>query len=320
MKTVAVLIAACCAWATVQGCGSGTSTTVGAGDDGGSSSGHLDTGSSGSSGASGSSGDPAGCTGCTAQQICAQGKCQDLPAACPCPLESYCELSTNTCKVGCAAQGQCSSGRYCDLESRTCKTGCLVDDAECGQGKICQAHACVLGCRSDAGCGNASLLCEGGMCVAKCTSCPDDGNLCTTDTCVRDKCVHAPVTNGTACAADTNECTVDSCQSGMCAHLAATVLTICDKANTPNNGMFTPEARACTGTSCATPKQYCAKHVDGKWYLDRTGAVTECSCNGTSMVVRFPDNVSSTKACTRCDTTTVPDSGNGSAIPFVGCW
>ena len=140
MKTIAAALLGCCAWVMVQGCGSGTSTTGGApaaAADGGSSSGNPgDDGSSGKPGAD--------CMGCTAQQICVTGKCQELPATCPCPLDSYCELGTNTCRPGCAAgDADCSAGRYCDAAARACKIGCR-GDAECkSTNGACKNHACV---------------------------------------------------------------------------------------------------------------------------------------------------------------------------------
>lgn len=266
----------------------------------------------------------AGCDdACGSDAVCENGACVPLPSTCPCPKESYCDLATNSCKVGCTEQDQCNAGRYCDEAARSCKSGCLEADAECGSGKICVDHACIAGCRKDADCGSSALICEDQACVPKCTTCPDDGNPCTTDKCVRAECVHQAVADGKACTADANECTVDACKSGTCQHSAPTALTICDKANTPNNGMFVPEARACagaSGTTCTPPKKYCAYHADNRWYVDQTGWVKECLCNGTDMVVMYTDNSFSTQGCTRCAKTTVPDSGNGTPIPFVGCW
>jgi hypothetical protein len=50
--------------------------------------------------------------------------------ACPCALESYCDLTTNTCKPGCTDDAQCKPGRTCDLATRACKDKC--SGAACG--------------------------------------------------------------------------------------------------------------------------------------------------------------------------------------------
>ena len=111
------------AWVLAAGCSSGP-TTTGGGPDGGTTSGGPDgVGSSGSSGSSGSTG--------------------GLPSACPCPVESYCELTTNTCKPGCTTNTECTPGRYCDTVARTCKAGCQ-GDTECnGADEVCESHACI---------------------------------------------------------------------------------------------------------------------------------------------------------------------------------
>ena len=54
--------------------------------------------------------------------------------ACPCALESYCDLSTNTCKAGCTDNAQCNPGRTCDLANRVCKDTC--------SGAACAAQSC----------------------------------------------------------------------------------------------------------------------------------------------------------------------------------
>ncbi len=54
--------------------------------------------------------------------------------ACPCALESYCDLTTNTCKPGCTDETQCNPGRSCDLANRVCKDKC--------SGAACAAQSC----------------------------------------------------------------------------------------------------------------------------------------------------------------------------------
>lgn len=45
-----------------------------------------------------------------------------LPATCPCPTGSYCDLATNTCKIGCTDSSQCAPSDTCDVSTRTCET------------------------------------------------------------------------------------------------------------------------------------------------------------------------------------------------------
>ena len=93
---------------------------------------------------------PAKCEGgCGDGQVCSEGKCVDLPSTCPCPVESYCDLATNTCKAGCTSHDQCSKGRFCDTAKRTCKDGCrtAIDCAEPANGSVtCNAGTCVTSC------------------------------------------------------------------------------------------------------------------------------------------------------------------------------
>ncbi len=128
---------------------------------------------------------------CGENQVCVQGQCQDVPTSCPCPIESYCDLSTTTCVVGCTSDSLCNLGRYCDTSSRKCKDGCRVD-TDCAIAEVCQSHACVN----------------------LCPNC-DDGKPCTVDSCVRGQCSHSSGNDGAVCASAT-ACTQSLCQSGQC--------------------------------------------------------------------------------------------------------
>jgi hypothetical protein len=46
----------------------------------------------------------------------------------------------------------------------------------------------------------------------------DDGQSCTTDSCVDAKCVHSALPEGAMCSDDGDSCTADSCASGSCIH------------------------------------------------------------------------------------------------------
>jgi hypothetical protein len=128
-------------------------------------------------------GEPMACDACRADQVCANGVCTDLPSKCPCPLESYCDLSSNTCKPGCTEDAQCSTGRICNTTARTCKDGCR-GDGMCALGKICTAESCVAGCRQDGDCKSAEI-CEGDQCVAGCRLDSDcgAGKICDAQQC-----------------------------------------------------------------------------------------------------------------------------------------
>lgn len=152
---------------------------------------------------------------CSGNQVCNAGRCVDLPSTCPCPPESYCELATNSCKVGCTADDGCNKGRFCDTASRTCKAGCRAD-TDCPLSDTCQNHVCANSC---------------GTC--------NDGNPCTTDSCQRSVCVHAAGNENGACADDGNPCTTDVCKSGQCAHPAG------------NNGVACTKGTCVTGAACS---------------------------------------------------------------------
>ncbi len=106
------------------GCGGGSGET-GPGSGGGTS-GTAATTSAGPGGASTStSSGPATCAGgCGTGEVCSEGACVPVPDHCPCPHETYCDLNTNTCEVGCLGDSDCSSGHYCDTPNRACVVGC----------------------------------------------------------------------------------------------------------------------------------------------------------------------------------------------------
>lgn len=123
-------------------------------------------------------GDPASCgPGCPADSVCVDGACQALPTSCPCPLESYCDLASNSCKVGCLEDGQCAKGRYCDTATRSCRPGCR-GDAECASPDSgtahCKAHACVTTCNTGHHLCGAVCADNGAVatCGSACTPCP----------------------------------------------------------------------------------------------------------------------------------------------------
>jgi hypothetical protein len=102
-------------------------------------------------------------------------------------------------------------------------------------------------CNSDAGCDDGNP-CTTDSCVdAKClhpavangTACPDDGNACTSDACNAGVCAHPARPNGTVCPDDGNLCTSDACSAGLCAHPAR-----------PNGTACTEDGNVCTSDAC----------------------------------------------------------------------
>jgi hypothetical protein len=103
-------------------------------------------------------------------------------------------------------------------------------------------------CNADAAC-NDGNPCTTDSCVdAKCihpavsngTPCPDEGNECTTDVCSSGTCTHPARPDGTACTADASLCTRDECASGQCSHPPL-----------PNGTLCPDDGNECTSDSCA---------------------------------------------------------------------
>jgi hypothetical protein len=195
-------------------------------------------GGSGGGGQTADAGGPATCAaGCGKDQVCSNGTCTDLPKTCPCPIESYCDLSTSACKVGCTANEECSQGRFCDVGTRTCKDGCRTEadcsspangSVACNQGTCnatCDAkfHACGKSCKSDT---------DATACGASCTVCPTRANAvasCTTGACK------------SACESGFHDC------SGACA--SNTAVTSCGASCTACASTAHGQA-TCDGTAC----------------------------------------------------------------------
>jgi hypothetical protein len=123
------------------------------------------------------------CDNCGANQVCSNGTCTDVPKMCPCPIETYCDLASSTCKVGCVEDAQCSTGRICDSTARMCHEGCRKD-AQCAAGKICELNACIPGCRMDDDCPSGQI-CDAMSCHAGCRK---DGDCPAKQICDKDSC------------------------------------------------------------------------------------------------------------------------------------
>jgi hypothetical protein len=95
-----------------------------------------------------------------------------LPAHCPCPLGSYCDLATQTCKRGCLGNDQCPADQRCDTTVFLCAPRCDFDMG-------CAGH---MPCAAKAGDGNSlCAVCRPGdmgivcPCVKGYADCNRDG-------------------------------------------------------------------------------------------------------------------------------------------------
>lgn len=128
-----------------------------------------DTGSGGSGG--GTTG-PTGCDACGPNQVCVEDTCQSVSHNCPCGVETYCDVPTDTCIVGCLSQADCGPGRVCNVETKACFDGCLSTD-ECRSGLSCVEHQCLEGCGTTADCTVPGTICSDGHC-----GCPAGQGFC----------------------------------------------------------------------------------------------------------------------------------------------
>jgi hypothetical protein len=193
-------------------------------------------------------GGPPTCDSCGADQVCVQGACTDVPEMCPCPLESYCDLGSGKCVIGCAADENCDEGRICDPTNRECFVGCR-EDPECGAGKICEGLQCTAGCREDTDCA-AAEICDGVTCRLGCNTtdeCPA-GQICDATVC-REGC-----TGDGECGAAGEICddTSKVCRAGCRADGECPLEQICDE----QPGVFKCKA-GCTGMNNCGPGKLC---------------------------------------------------------------
>lgn len=149
---------------------------------------------------------PKTCASCKADEVCVDGSCVVLPKTCPCPSESYCNLGTNMCVVGCLDDTNCAKGRICDSASRKCQDGCRSDGA-CGSGKICDANLCRTGCRKDMDCG-ANQYCDSTKQVCM-PGCKQDTECMSRQICDNLRC-------RSGCRMDSGCTSGQICESTMC--------------------------------------------------------------------------------------------------------
>ncbi len=110
-----------------------------------------------------------------------------LPQHCPCPLGSYCDLATNSCKRGCLGDDHCPMGQICDTS----------------------VYACALVCKTDMDC-PLHLACDDSHWPPICRGCASDWDDCNHDP--NDGCETSLTTNsdcGKCGQAATTMCSLD---------------------------------------------------------------------------------------------------------------
>ncbi|RJP39713.1 MAG: hypothetical protein C4547_03370 [Phycisphaerales bacterium] len=122
------------------------------------------------------------------------GQCNPGTAACAEP--QVCDEDNDAC-VDCLDDAGCDDGDLCTTD--TCTDGvCANDPVDCGE-QICNpADGACVDCLADGDCAEGEL-CVANVCVAQCVvdeDCPDDGDLCTTETCTDGTCGSSPVDCG----------------------------------------------------------------------------------------------------------------------------
>ncbi len=143
-----------------------------------------------------------------------------------------CNTSTGICGYTTKTDGTlCNDGKTCTLgefcTAGTCGGGTAPDcssfNDQCNTGVCVEPGGCQAQANTNAPCSDGSFCTSGdkctnsGTCVGTAVDC-DDGNPCTTDTCIAASgCSNVGFTGSAAgCTADSNPCTIDSCVSGVC--------------------------------------------------------------------------------------------------------
>lgn len=214
--------------------------------------------------------------------------CAHLPLnATPCSDGDACTVNdlckTGTCKSG--AKANCDDNNSCTLDTCDANKGCssvAKDGNSCSDGNACT--------KNDG--------CKGVKCVGSLLSC-DDANVCTTESCDKDKgcqyqantsacddgdgCTVKDVCKAKKCTAgvkkncdDSSKCTTDSCAKGDCVHKAIANNNVsCSDGLTCTVG-DTCKLGVCQGTSKFGLKTY---QISGQ-YLDEVIALLPRGTDG----------------------------------------
>lgn len=250
---------------------------------------------------------------CNGTEKCNNGVCNvpGTPKNCndnnPCTIDD-CDPKTGACINTPVSGGElCENGDVCDgIGVCDDNAKCVVQPAQpCDNSDPCKVFTCdkVKGCVvssfTTAACNDGDPCttvdkCNGaGACVGGTPQKCDDGNECTTDSCVPFQGCKAVAGNEGATCDDGNDCsTGDKCVSGKC--LAS-------------GGKTCPaDTNPCTTASCDPTNQICGQSNDNtaKCQTDKCHQFTQCT-NGTCPVGALID-CADTNPCTKdgCDPAT----------------
>jgi hypothetical protein len=158
------------------------------------------------------------CAGRAEGQVCEtmSGRCVEcLASRDTCPVDRYCDSTTNTCFAGCrsdegcraitdpdaGADGGASPTPRCDTRVHAC-VACLTDD-HCPNGTLCRGNTCVPGCDMTRPCPTGQSCCSG-ACVDTQT------NLAACGACGR-----ACAINNASPACRAGACAIERCNQGF---------------------------------------------------------------------------------------------------------
>jgi RHS repeat-associated protein len=239
------------------------------------------------------------------------------------PIAGECDIAENCTgtSAACPVDAKKASGTACTDDGNVCTTDkCDGTNVTCqhaagNAGTQCRAAADV--CDLAATCTGSSTTCPPNGFKPSGTSCPDDGNVCTTDTCsgssaicqhpaghagtqcraaadvcdLAATCTGSSTTcppngfkaSGTSCPDDGNVCTADTCNgtSAICQHPAGHAGTQCRAA-----ADVCDLAATCTGSSTTCPPN--GFKPSGTSCPDDGNVCTTDTCNGTSAVCQHP--------------------------------
>ena len=256
---------------------------------------------------------------CTKGDFCNTAACLPGVIVCPCEFHSDCDDS-NSCTLDVCVIGEgCSNtpiggGKTCD-DGDPC-TGadvcdgamCLGDALLCDDNNPCTADVCLselgcihkplqgIGCDDDSKC-TKSDICVDGSCVGVPLVC-DDGNDCTTDSCIAElgKCKAIARDDGAACITDGIPCTQDICLNAKCTH-SLVVSGFCLIDGACISGGASHPAKACFGCLPAASTTGWSLLV-GAACEDGNACTVNTACTVTGACLGPPWDCDDNDACT----------------------